>query len=72
MTGAMGQTESKKGGTHMLGLILLSVAFIVPFWKLLPGYGIASPWAITAMFPPCALILLYIMAFSAKREGGPR
>lgn len=59
-------------GDGMIWLILLSVAFVVPFWKLLPGYGISSYWAITAIFPLCALIMLYIMAFSAERKGGPR
>jgi hypothetical protein len=54
----------------MIWLVLLSVAFVVPFWKLLPDYGIAKAWAITAIFPICALVLLYIMAFGAKREGG--
>jgi len=56
----------------MIWLVLISAAFVVPFWKLLPEYGIAKQWAITAFFPICALILLYIMAFSAKREGDPR
>jgi len=56
----------------MIWLILLSVAFVVPFWKLLPEYGISSYWALTAIFPLCTLIMLYIMAFSAERKGGPR
>ncbi len=54
----------------MIWLILLSAAFVPPFWKMLPAHGISSYWAITAIFPICALILLYIMAFGAKREGG--
>ncbi|MEQ8898331.1 MAG: hypothetical protein RID23_14680 [Roseovarius sp.] len=56
----------------MIWLILLSVAFVVPFWKLLPSYGISNYWAITAIFPLCTLIMLYIMAFSAERKGGPQ
>jgi len=55
----------------MIWLILLSAAFVVPFWKLLPSYGIASPWALVGVLPVGALILLYIMAFGAKRKGGP-
>ncbi|WP_397543910.1 hypothetical protein [Roseovarius salis] len=54
----------------MIWLVLLSVAFVVPFWKLLPQFGISSWWAVTAVFPLCALILLYIMAFGADRKGG--
>jgi len=53
----------------MIWLVLLSAAFVVPFWKLLPEYGINSWWAVIAVVPICALILLYIMAFGPKREG---
>ncbi|WP_412505780.1 hypothetical protein [Roseovarius sp. SYSU LYC5161] len=55
----------------MIWLIVLSVLFVVPFWKLLPDYGIASPWALVAILPVGALVLLYIMVFVAKRKGGP-
>lgn len=54
----------------MIWLILLSVAFVVPFWVLLPQFGIASPWALVAILPIGALVLLYVMAFGAKRTGG--
>ncbi len=56
----------------MIWLVLLSVAFVVPFWRLLPDYGISAWWGLTAIFPPCALILLYIMAFGPGRQGGRR
>ncbi|MEQ9260003.1 MAG: hypothetical protein RIG84_13015 [Roseovarius sp.] len=56
----------------MIWLVVLSAAFIVPFWKLLPDYGISKFWAITAVLPVFALILLYIMAFGAERKGGPQ
>lgn len=57
-------------GDGMIWLILLSAAFVVPFWKLLPDYGIAKPWALVAIVPIGALALLYIMAFGAVRKGG--
>ncbi len=47
----------------MLWVILFMAAFVVPFWKRLPGYGIASAWALVAIFPLGALALLYLMAF---------
>jgi hypothetical protein len=53
----------------MMWLILLSAAFIPPFWKLLPRYGLASAWALIAILPVGALILLYLMAFVAKPKG---
>lgn len=56
----------------MIWLILLSVAFVVPFWRLLPDYGMSRKWALIAIFPLCALVLLYIMAFGPGRQGGRR
>ncbi|WP_167853474.1 hypothetical protein [Roseovarius aestuariivivens] len=53
----------------MWWLILLSLAFIPPFWKLLPRYGMASAWALLAILPVGALILLYLMAFMATPKG---
>jgi ABC-type transport system involved in cytochrome c biogenesis permease component len=57
-------------GEHMIWAILLSIALVVPFWRLLPEYGISSWWALAAVLPLGALILLYIMAFGAGRKGG--
>ena len=53
----------------MIWLVLLSAAFVVPFWRLLPDYGMNRYWALTAVFPLCALILLYFMAFGPGRQG---
>lgn len=46
-----------------LFLLAFLIAFVVPFWKILPRYGIASPWALIALFPIGTLALLYIIAF---------
>ena len=54
----------------MFWLILFMAAFVIPFWKLLPGYGIASPWSLIAIFPLGTLALLYLMAFAGTRTGG--
>lgn len=51
-------------------ILLFMVAFVVPFWKLLPQYGIASPWALIAVFPIGTLALLYLMAYAPRNEGG--
>lgn len=54
----------------MFWAILVAVAFVIPFWKLLPQYGLSKYWAIAAMFPLFALALLYVMAFlSGPRNG---
>ena len=54
----------------MIWLVLLSAAFVVPFWKLLPQYGIPSWWAAVAVIPIGTLVLLYIMAFVVEPKGG--
>ncbi|MEM6579002.1 MAG: hypothetical protein AAF678_10955 [Pseudomonadota bacterium] len=46
-----------------LFLLGFLAAFVVPFWKILPRYGIASPRALIAIFPIGTLALLYIIAF---------
>lgn len=56
---------------NMIWIVLVMAAFVVPFWKLLPSYGIASPWALVAIVPIGALVLLYVMAFASPRKGGP-
>ncbi|MEO0370764.1 MAG: hypothetical protein AAF231_04830 [Pseudomonadota bacterium] len=54
----------------MLWFILVSVAFVIPFWKLLPQYGLSRYWAIAAIFPLFALALLYVMAFLCPPRNG--
>ena len=54
----------------MLWVLVFMAAFVIPFWKLLPSYGIASPWALVAVLPIGTLALLYVMAFASGRKGG--
>ena len=54
----------------MVWAILFSVAFVIPFWKLLPQYGLSQYWAIAAVFPLFALALLYVMAFLCSPKNG--
>ncbi len=60
-------------GFHAGGIIwmlILGALVVVPFWRLLPDYGIPSWVAILAIFPLVALILLWIMAFRDRIPGG--
>lgn len=54
----------------MLWVILVSLAFVIPFWKLLPQYGLSPYWSIAAIFPLFALVLLYVMAFLCPPRNG--
>lgn len=42
--------------------ILLSALTVVPLFKLLPRYGINQWFALTAVFLPGLIVLLWIMA----------
>ena len=47
----------------LIPLLLILVLFIVPFWRILPRAGIASPWALTVIFYPMVLVWLWVLAF---------
>ena len=42
---------------------------VVPFWKLLPRYGISKYFAPLAAMPAIALVLLWIIAFKEDIDG---
>ena len=56
------------GGGGLVWLIVLGILVIVPFWRLLPRFGIPSWVALAAIIPFGALVLLWVMAF--KDDGG--
>jgi ABC-type nitrate/sulfonate/bicarbonate transport system permease component len=56
-------------GGGFLALVIGAVLLVVPFWKLLPRYGISQYVAILAVIPVVALILLWIIAFKDDFEG---
>lgn len=58
------------GGGGLIGLLIMGALVVVPFWKLLPRFGIPSWVALLSIIPLGALILLWIMAFRDKIDGG--
>ncbi|MDA7428722.1 hypothetical protein PGB28_09645 [Primorskyibacter aestuariivivens] len=58
------------GGGGLLWLLIMGALVVVPFWRLLPRYGIPNWVAIFAIFPLFALILLWVIAFKDKIDGG--
>lgn len=58
------------GGGGMLWMLILVALVIIPFWRLLPQFGIPSWVALLAIFPPAGLILLWVIAFRDKLEQG--
>jgi hypothetical protein len=55
--------EMMSGSYGMIWMLLMVALLIVPFWKILPRSGIPAWVAIFAIFPPVALILLWVVAF---------
>lgn len=64
MMGYYGYGYMSGGGLFML--LIMGILLIVPFWRLLPQFGIPNWVGIFAIFPLIALILLWIMAFKDK------
>ncbi len=51
-----------------LWIIVIAVLMIVPFWRLLPRYGIHQYWSLLAALPAVGLILLWIIAFKEEEK----
>lgn len=49
--------------------LLIAVLVVVPFWKILPRYGISKYFALLTVIPAIALVLLWIIAFKDDVEG---
>lgn len=50
-------------------ILMFAVAVVIPFWKLLPRYGMSPYFAVLAVMPAIALVLLWIIAFKDDVEG---
>jgi len=43
--------------------LIMAALLVVPFWRILPRYGISNWVSLVAIIPLGALILLWIVAF---------
>ena len=59
-------------GGGFIWFLIVAVLLIVPFWKLLPRYGISKYFALLTIIPAIALVLLWIMAFREDVEGAAK
>ncbi|MEM8803646.1 MAG: hypothetical protein AAGF55_14025 [Pseudomonadota bacterium] len=55
-------------GGNLFWLLAIAVLIVIPFWKLLPRYGISPYFALLAVMPALALVLLWIIAFKDDIE----
>ncbi len=60
------------GGFGIVWFVVGAVLIVVPFWRLLPQFGIPNWVAIFTIIPLVALVLLWIMAFNKRADGGTR
>lgn len=54
----------------ILWYVIAAAALVVPFWKILPRYGISKYFSLMiAIVPAVAVVLLWIIAFKDDIEG---
>lgn len=56
------------GSDLIVGYLFVAMLVIVPLWRLLPSYGFTKYYALFAIVPAFAVILLWIMAFKEDLE----
>jgi len=57
------------GGGGLLVMAIFAALIVIPFWRILPKFGIPNWVALFAIVPLVALILLWIMAFKDDLSG---
>lgn len=57
-------------GFGILWVVIFALLLIVPFWRLLPRFGIPNWVSLVAIIPLGALVLLWVIAFKDKIDGG--
>ena len=56
-------------GDMITGFLFVAILLVVPFWRLLPRFGLPRWLALVAVLPVGALILLWVIAFRADMPG---
>lgn len=54
------------GGGGMFWFLVVTALVVVPFWRLLPKFGLPSWVAVAAVIPFGAIVLLWVMAFKDR------
>ena len=63
---------SVSGG--LIWMAIMAALLVIPFWRILPRFGLPSWVAIFAVIPMIAVVLLWIVAFKdlGDNKGGSR
>lgn len=57
-------------GGGMIAMLIFAALMIIPLWRLLPQYRIPSWVSLAAIIPFGVIVLLWVMAFRDKLDGG--
>jgi len=57
------------GGGGFFWLLIFAALLVIPFWRILPRYGIPAWVSLFAVIPIGGLILLWVVAFKDKLDG---
>ena len=57
------------GGISLFWMLIVGALIVIPFWRLLPKFGIPNWVAVFALFPLVALVLLWVLAFKDDLDG---
>jgi len=57
------------GGISLFWMLIVSALIVIPFWRLLPKFGIPNWVAVFTLFPLVALVLLWVLAFKDDLDG---
>ncbi len=60
------------GAWWLIWWVIWAAVLVVPFWRILPRYGIPAWVAIFAAVPIGAVILLWVVAFSEPKAEHPQ
>ncbi len=48
---------------HWLILVLMTVVWVIPFWRIFPRAGWAAPLSLLMLLPVVNVVLLWVLAF---------
>ncbi|MFO7758425.1 MAG: hypothetical protein R6V26_08095 [Roseovarius sp.] len=58
------------GGSGILVMVVFVALMVIPLWRLLPQFRIPSWVSLVAIIPFGIIVLLWVMAFRDKLDGG--
>ncbi|HSF96867.1 MAG TPA: hypothetical protein VLA52_17710 [Thermohalobaculum sp.] len=50
---------------HPLLILVVTALVVIPFWMILPRAGVAPAWALAAIIPLGAVVLLWVLALKS-------